>query len=205
MSWKFGSVKFAGFAVLGIAAAMPAFAWEESAVADWTARNVAIAAAVNQPIPASIVLPDSAERALYATQHRGFSFGRSEAENADEAAAANYINGLAQACDGLTGELIKNGGRNMPVWAQTAQQKFCVSVSDLKQAYKNKPHDRDRCKSLDSAMSYAKKAEAGEDPEAVIASAATLVAAAESLRNLPIVLIQKSKILGDGQRTFTCK
>ena len=191
--------------MVGVSVSLPALAWGDKAVSVWVARNDAIAAAVKQEIPVSAALSSGTERALYVTQHRGFAFTIKKEESADEAAAMNYINGLAAACDGLTGEHIKNGGRNMPTWAQTAQQKFCVSVTDLKQAYKDKPEDKDRCKSLDSVINYAKKAEAGDDPEAVLSSAATLIAAAESLRSLPIVLIQNSKVLDDGKRTFTCK
>lgn len=92
----------------------------------------------------------------------------------------------------------------MPTWAQTAQGRFCGGVKATGSALVDKSNDKQRCKDLASAIDYLQKAKAGEDPEAVVQSAAQLIAAAEKLRAMPIVMTQKGKILGDGQRTFTC-
>lgn len=186
--------------LLGLPLAAPAFAWGDKAAQVWVERNNALIAAANQPIDGAA---PPAERILRTTQRSGFHSGYTADENAKEQVAMDFINGLATACDGLTMEHIKNGGRNMPTWAQTAQQRVCLSVSDLKHAYKDKPRDTERCDSLKSAVKYAKKAEKGDDPDAVVESAAALVAAAEALRAVKIELTQKG-VFGDGVRMFSC-
>lgn len=181
-----------------------ASAWGDKAVAAWTERNAAIVGAVSQTVTTQDA--DGKPALIKTDVHKGWiKISSGEKDAAEEAVADAYLKGLDDACDGLTGEHIKNGGRNMPTWAQTAQQKFCLGVSDTKSAYNKDQASKDRCKSLESAIKYAKKAERGDDPDAVVDSAATLIAAAEQLRSLPIVLIQKGKVLGDGSRTFLCK
>ena len=118
-------------------------------------------------------------------------------------ASGGYINRIKAACDGLTGELIKNGGKNMPVWAQTAQQHFCAGVTATNAALED-PANKDRCRDFASAIKNAGKAKAGEDPQAIVDSAASLAAAAEKLRGLTIYKTRKGKVLGDGGRAFTC-
>jgi hypothetical protein len=186
--------------VIGLPLCSSAFAWGDKAAQVWVERNNAIIAAASQPIDG--VAPPEA-RVLHSTHRSGFSSGYTAEETAQERIASDFYNGLAAACDGLTMEHIKNGGRNMPVWAQTAQQRVCLSAEDLKHAYKDKAHDKSRCKSLESAIKYAKKAEKGDDPDAVVESAAALIAAAESLRAVKIELIQKG-VFGDGKRMFDC-
>ena len=190
--------------IIGLPLCSQTFAWGDTAAKVWVERNNALIAAANHPIgtPAEGTTPP-AERVLRTTQRSGFNSGYTAEENADEKVASDFYNGLAEACDGLTMEHIKNGGRNMPTWAQSAQQRFCLSVADLKHAYKDKPHDTDRCKSLAASIKYAKKAEKGDDPDAVVESATTLVAAAESLRAVKIQMIKKG-VFGDSYRTFAC-
>lgn len=190
--------------IIGLPLCSQSFAWGDKAATVWVERNNALIAAANQPLgaPADGAAP-STERVLRTTTRSGFSSGYTAEENADEKVAMDFYSGLATACDGLTMEHIKNGGRNMPTWAQTAQQRFCLSVADLKHAYKDKPHDTDRCKSLASAIKYARKAEKGDDPDAVVDSATALAAAAESLRAVKINLIKKGAF-GDSNRMFSC-
>lgn len=196
---------FSSFIVAGsLLASTNASAWGDKAIAVWTARNAAISAAVGQPVATQDA--DGKPALIKTDVHKGWlKISSGEKDAAEEAVADAYFKGLDDACEGLTGELIKNGGRNMPTWAQTAQQKFCLGVSGLKHAYDKDQASKSRCKDLESAIKYAKKAERGDDPDAVVDSAATLVLAAEQLRSLPVVLIQKGKVLGDGSRTFICK
>jgi hypothetical protein len=196
--------QFSAFA-LGIFASASAFAWGDAAITAWTARNAALVAAVNQPIEAGAPPDAAGQPVLYNVDSRGFMYKPNADEKAAMSASGKYSEAIEQACSGLTGELIKNGGKNTPVWAQTAQQKFCAGAAALGKAVAEDPADKARCKELSSAISYAQKAKPGEDPQAVIDSAATLVAAAEKLRGTPIVMTQKGKVLGDGSRTFTCK
>lgn len=199
-SFSLGTALF----VIGLPLCSQTFAWGDKATTVWVERNNALIAAANQPLgaPADGAAP-SAERVLRTTVRSGFTSGFTAEENADEKVASDFYNGLAEACDGLTMEHIKNGGRNMPTWAQSAQQRFCLSVADLKHAYKDKPQDTDRCKSLAASIKYAKKAEKGDDPDAVVDSATALVAAAESLRAVKIQMIKKG-VFGDSDRTFSC-
>lgn len=189
----------------GLFASATAFAWGDAAITAWTARNTALVAAVNQPIDAGAPPDASGQPALYYVDARGFMYKPNAEEKAAMAASGQYSEAIKQACSGLTGELIKNGGKNMPVWAQTAQQKFCAGVDGLNKALADDAADKTRCKELSSAISYAQKAKPGEDPEAVLESAAALIAAAEKLRGTPIIMTQKGKVLGDSNRTFTCK
>ena len=194
-----------GAITLGVLAAGSAFAWGDNAIAAWTARNAALVTATDQPIGAGAPPNEAGQPVMYVLSSRGFMYKPTAEEKAATEASFAYIDHIHEACSGLTGELIKNGGRNMPVWAQTAQQKFCSGLDAFKTALTDDAADKGRCKDLESAISYAQKAKAGEDPEAILQSAATLIAAAEKLRALPIVMTQKGKLLGDGTRTFVCK
>ena len=189
---------------LGTLANSAAFAWGDAAVTAWTARNAALVAAVNQPIGAGAPPTGDGQPALHAVKYSGFSYKPNAEEKAALDASGSWITHSDAQCEGLWGEHIKNGGQNMPVWAQTAQQRFCEGAKATGNAIMEKSHDKARCKALASAIDYANKAEAGEDPEAIVQSAAELVAAAEKLRAIPIVMTQKSKLLGDSQRTFSC-
>lgn len=180
-----------------------AFAWGDAAIAAWTARNAALVEAVNSPIDAGAPADASGKPMLYSLDSGGFMYKPTAEETAALNASGAYINRIKAACDGLTGELIKNGGKNMPVWAQTAQQKFCSGVTATNAALDD-PANKDRCKDLASAISYAGKAKAGEDPQAIIDSAVALSAAAGKLRSTTIYKTKKGKVLGDGGRAFTC-
>jgi hypothetical protein len=188
---------------LGTLAAGSAYAWGDAAIAAWTARNAALVAAVNQPIEAGAPADAAGKAMLYSLDSGGFMYKPTAEETAAMNASGGYVNRIKAACDGLTGELIKNGGKNMPVWAQTAQQQFCVGVTATNAALDD-PASKDRCKALASAISNASKAKPGEDPPAVVDSAASLVAAATKLRDLTIYKTRKGKVLGDGGRAFTC-
>lgn len=189
---------------LGTLASSAAFAWGDAAVAAWTARNAALVAAVNQPIGAGAPPTADGKPALYVVDSRGFFYKPNAEEDAATGASGAWVTNIEEQCKGLTGEHIKNGGRNMPTWAQTAQGRFCGGAKATGNALVEKSHDKQRCKDLASAIDYLQKAKAGEDPEPVVQSAAELIAAAEKLRAMPIVMTQKGKVLGDGQRTFTC-
>jgi len=185
--------------------ATTAFAdWSDGAVAAWTARSASLVAAVNQPIDAGAPPDASGKALLYYVDSRGFFYKQTEAEDAATAASGKYAANISAQCKGVTGELIKNGGRNMPTWGQTALQKFCAGAEATEHALVDKPSDKSRCKELASAINYARKATPGQDPEVIVKSAGELVAAAEKLRAIPILMTQKSKLLGDGTRTFSC-
>jgi len=190
---------------LGSLVSTTAFAWGDAASAAWTARNASLVAAVNQPIDAGAPPDATGKPVLYFVDSRGLFYKPNDQEKASTAASGTYATNISTKCKGLTGELIKNGGRNMPVWAQTAQQKFCSGADATGQALVEKPGDKSRCKDLASAIKYAREATPGKDPEAVVQSAAELVAAAEKLRAISIVMTQKGKLLGDGTRTFSCE
>lgn len=192
------------FLALGTAASGAALAWGDAAIAAWTARNSALIAAVDQPIGAGAPTDPAGKPMLYSLDSGGFMYKPTAEEKAALDASGSYVGAIKDACDGLTGELIKNGGKNMPVWAQTAQQKFCSGASATMTAIAEDPANKDRCKDLASAISYAGKAKAGEDPPAVVESATALAAAAQKLRDLPIYKTRKGKVLGDGGRVFTC-
>jgi len=179
-------------------------AWGEATVPVWTARNAALVAAVNQPIGAGAPQTADGKPALHVVNSRGLFYKPSDEESAATGASAAWVKNIEDKCDGLLGEQIKTGGRNSPNWAQMAQSRFCGGAKATGNALMDKSHDKQRCKDLASAISYLQKAKAGDDPEAVVQSAAELMAAAEKLRAMPIVMTQKGKILGDGQRTFTC-
>jgi hypothetical protein len=189
---------------LGTFASSAAFAWGDEAVTIWTARNAALVAAVNQPIGAGAPPTADGKPALYVVNSRGFFYKQSDEEKATTDASGAWVTNIEDQCDGLLGEQIKTGGRNSPNWAQMAQSRFCGGAKATGNALVDKSNDKQRCKDLASAIGYLEKAKAGEDPEAVVQSAAELKAAAEKLRAMPIVMTQKGKILGDGQRTFTC-
>lgn len=190
--------------VLGTLATSSAFAWGDAAISAWTARNAALAAAVDQSIDSAAPPNGTGQPMLYTVDSRGMFYKPNADEKAASDASGTYVVNIVAQCKGLTGELIKNGGRNMPTWAQTAQQRFCSGAEALENSLVDKPADKKRCKDLASAAKYAGEAKAGEDPEAVVQSAALLAAAAEKLRSTPIVMTQKGKVLGDGERVFRC-
>jgi hypothetical protein len=189
---------------IGCLASTTALAWSDGAISAWTTRNANLVAAVNAPIDAGAPPAADGSPQLYRVEG-GFMYKPSPEEKAATGASGAYVTNIEDQCSGLTGELIKNGGRNMPVWAQTAQQKFCAGVKGLGTALVEKASDKTRCKELASAISYAQKAKPGDDPQVIVDSAAALMAAAEKLRSIPIVLTQKGRVLGDGSRTFACK
>ncbi len=189
---------------LGTVASTAAFAWGDAAIAAWTARNAALAAAVNQPIGAGAPPTAAGQPALYFVDSRGYFYKPNAEEKASIDASGTWVANIEEQCKGLFGEHVKNGGANMPVWAQTAQQRFCGGVKATMHSLTDKPNDKARCKELAAAIKYAGKAEAGKDPEAIVQSAAEMIAAAGKLRAMPIVMTQKARILGDSQRTFSC-
>ena len=189
---------------LGALATTTAFAWGDEAIAAWTARNAAFVAAVDAAIDAGAPPDASGKPILYMVDSRKLFYKPNAEEEAASAASGAYVSNITAQCKGLTGEHIKNGGRNMPVWAQTAQGRFCGGAKAFESALTEKPGDKSRCKELASAIKYASEAKAGEDPEAIVQSAAALSAAAAKLRAIPILMTQKGKVLGDGQRTFAC-
>lgn len=188
----------------GLIVSNAAFAWSDGAVSAWTARNQSFVDAVAQPIAEGAPADAAGHRTLYMVDSRGFMYKPTPAEKAAGDASGAFVASIREKCSGLTGELIKNGGRNMPTWAQTAQQRFCSGAAALEKALVDKPSDKQRCKDLESAISYAGKAKPGDDPEAVVRSSAALAAAAKALLDMPIVMTQKGRLLGDGTRTFTC-
>lgn len=190
--------------MLGTAAAGNAHAWGDAAAAAWTARNAKLVEAVNTPIDPAAPADAAGNPMLYSLDAGGFLYKPTAEETAALNASGAYVNRLKDACSGLTGELIKNGGKNMPLWAQTAQQKFCSGVTATNAALDD-PADKGRCGELASAVSNAKKAKAGEDPQEIVDSAAALAAAAEKLRGMTVYKQSKSKVLGDGGRAFNCK
>ena len=191
------------FLVLGTAATGTAHAWGDAAIAAWTARNAALVEAANQPIADGAPKDAAGRPMLLSLDAGGFMYKPTAEEKAALDAAGSYINGLKAACDGLMGEQIKNGGKNTPLWAHSAQQKFCSGVTATNAALED-PANKGRCKDLASAISYAGKAKAGEDPQSVVDSAAALSAAAATLRGLTVHKLKKSRVLGDGTRDFTC-
>ncbi len=186
-----------------------AFAWGDTAAQVWIQRTDAMVAAATQPIyPADS--PNAGKNVIYVYPQSGLALlGKSQKPDgydANEAAAAAYIEAMKKTCSGLTGEHIKNGGKNMPVWAQTAQGRFCGAIDALKGAAFDDPGNKDRCKNAESAINYAGKAKAGEDPEAVVEAAKRLIAAAESLKALDLVMVKRSAGgAAEATRTFSCK
>lgn len=198
------TVRPALFLVIGLSTSVPALAWSDAAIAAWTARNQAFADAVAQPMDPAAPATASGQRAFYVVDSRGFMYKPTAEERAAGDASGAYLVAIREKCAGLMGEHVKNGGRNMPTWAQTAQGRFCGGVKALEGALVDKPSDKSRCKELKSAIDYAGKAKPGEDPEAIVQSAAALAAAAKALLEMPVVMTQKGRILGDGVRSFTC-
>jgi len=166
--------------ILSLFAGTRAYAWGDTAAQVWAARSNAIASAVQQPL----------------------ADGGNSDDNSENVTA--YLKNIDGACSGLTGEHIKNGGRNMPVWGQTAQQRFCLGIDNLQHAYKRDNADKSHCKDFRSAIGYAGKAKRGDDPDIVVDGAAALLAPAEKLLDTPIVLT-KTGFLGNSTRTFSCK
>lgn len=154
-------------------------AFGEVAAQVWVERTQRIVAAIDQPIAAGADLDESALN------------------------AGRYLSSIQDACAGLNGELIKNGGKNMPVWAQTAQQNLCLGSKQLWSAFDAGKKNKEYCRQLSGAASYARKAKAGDDPDSVVAAAAQLAAAAEKLAATKITLVKKS-IIGDSELSFQC-
>jgi hypothetical protein len=163
--------------VLGASQAIAAFG--DVAAQVWVERTQRIVAAIDQPIVAGANLDESSLN------------------------AGRYLSAIQDACAGLNGELIKNGGKNMPVWAQTAQQHLCLGSKQLWTAFDAGKKDKGYCRQLDSAASYARKVKQGEDPESVVTAAGQLAAAAEKLASTRITLVKKS-LLGDSEINFQC-
>lgn len=167
-------------AILFALSAQPAAAGFGEASADvWSQRSLAIAAAVDRPVETSTDLQKS------------------------EAIGYAYFSGVKEACTGITGEHIRYGGKNMPVWAQTAQQSFCLGADNLSRAYRVGKKDKDYCGNLRTSVSNARKAKPGEDPERVVQAAAALVGAAEKLMDTRITL-QRQSFLGNSSLSFNC-
>jgi hypothetical protein len=157
-----------------------ALGWGDVATQVWVERSQRIATAVDQSIQPGADLDESSMN------------------------ARKYLAGIVEACAGLTGEIIKNGGKNTPVWAQTAQQHMCLGTKNLSRAFEAGKKDKGYCRDLDSAADYARKARPGEDPDSIVEAAARLAAAAEKLGGTPIELVKKS-LLGDSSITFKCR
>lgn len=157
--------------------AQAAFGAESAEI--WSARSLRIAEAVGKPVATSTDVKES------------------------EAIGNSYFSGVKQACTGITGEHIRYGGKNMPVWAQTAQQHFCLGAGNLFRAYSSGKKDKGYCRDLKSAIGYARKAKPGEDPENVVAAAQALIGATEALINTKVTL-QKWSVLGTSSLSFSC-
>ena len=168
----------ATFLVLSTQPASAAFG--EASADVWSQRSQRIAAAVAQPVAQGANLDES------------------------EAIGNAYFSGIKQACTGITGELIKYGGKNMPVWAQTAQQSICLGADNLARAYRAGKKDKDYCGDLKTAVSNARKARRGVDPDMVVDAAQALIGAAEKLMDSKITLERKS-ILGSSFISFECR
>jgi hypothetical protein len=164
---------------LTLVAGQASAAFGDVAAQVWVERTQRIVAAIDQPIAAGADLDESSLN------------------------AGRYLAGIQDACAGLTVELIKNGGKNMPVWAQTAQQHLCLGSKQLWSAFDSGKKDKGYCRQLESAADYARKAKPGDDPEAVVTAAAALAAAAEKLASTRITLVKKS-LLGDSEISFQC-
>jgi len=160
--------------------AQPALAaFGEASAQVWVARSQKIAEAVGRPVT---MTGDMAE---------------------NERVGKAYFDEVKAACSGITGEHIRYGGKNMPVWAQTAQQKFCVGADQMAAAYKNAEKDKGYCRDLKAVAGYASKAKRGEDPDAVVDAAKTLTDAAQKLMDSKIVL-ERWSVLGTRQIIFSC-
>lgn len=167
----------ATFLVLSTQPASAAFGQASAEV--WSQRSQRIAAAVAQPVAQGANLDES------------------------EAIGNAYFSGIKQSCTGITGELIKYGGKNMPVWAQTAQQSFCLGADNLARAYRAGKKDKDYCGNLRTAVGNARKAKRGEDPDVVVDAAQALIGASEELMNSKITFEKKS-LLGSSFISFKC-
>jgi hypothetical protein len=172
-------VSVAAGLALALVAGQASGAFGDVAAQVWVERTQRIVAAIDQPIVAGADLSESATN------------------------AGRYLSAIQDACAGLQGELIKNGGKNMPVWAQTAQQHLCLGAKQLYSAFDAGKKDKNYCRQLDSAADYARKAKPGDDPDSVVAAAGQLAAAAEKLASTRITLVKKS-ILGDSELSFQC-
>jgi hypothetical protein len=182
MSMSFDSsakVSAAAGLVIALFAGQASGAFGDVAAQVWVDRTQRIVAAIDQPIAAGADLGESATN------------------------AGRYLSAIQDACSGLQGELIKNGGKNMPVWAQTAQQHLCLGAKQLYRAFDSGKKDKEYCRQLDSAASYARKAKPGDDPDSVVTAAGQLAAAAEKLASTRITLVKKS-IIGDSELSFQC-
>jgi hypothetical protein len=126
----------------------------------------------------------------------------------------SYLPNVRAACSGLTGELIANGGRNMPVWAQTAQQKFCLGSGRLENSIVDAgasalmtnrgTANKDYCGDLKAAVNYARKAKQSEETPELYNSAMALADAAERLMATDFV-VTKWSILGTSNLHLKCK
>ncbi|MDC7682087.1 hypothetical protein PQU92_02300 [Asticcacaulis sp. BYS171W] len=165
--------------ILIAAAPLHAAEFGDESARVWTERNLSLFNAATQNVPTSDDL------------------------DASEAAGNAYFGALKTACSGISGEHIRYGGKNMPVWAQTAQQRFCLGADNLRRAYSSGKKDKKYCGDLKSAISYAQKADAAKNPPAIMASSQKLIEASEALMNSRITLVKKS-ILGDSKIVFSC-
>jgi hypothetical protein len=169
----------AAVAVVALTPQSAAAAFGAESAEIWSARSQRIAEAVGQTVATSDDIKES------------------------EAIGNRYFSTVKQACTGITGEHIRYGGKNMPVWAQTAQQHFCLGADNLFRAYSSGKKDKGYCRDLKSSIGYARKAKAGEDPESVVQAAQALIGAAEALINTKITL-QKWSVLGTSNLSFAC-
>lgn len=116
-----------------------------------------------------------------------------------------YFDKIQEACSGITGEHIQYGGANMPVWAQTAQGSFCGGARQMWGTLKAaKGKDKKYCTNLKAALSNAKKAKRGVDPDIVVDAAEKLILATESLLKAELDIVRTSAFFPDHHNRFSC-
>lgn len=126
----------------------------------------------------------------------------------------SYLPNVRAACDGLFGEIIANGGTNTPSWAQTAQQKFCGGTRGLESSIVDAgasalltnrgTANKEYCKDLKGAVSYAKKVKKNEESPELYASAIALAEVAEKLMETDFK-VKKWSVLGTSELHLKCK
>ena len=163
----------AGFA-LALLAGQAAAAFGDVAAQVWVERTQRIVAAIDQPIAAGADLGESSLN------------------------AGRYLAGIQDACAGLNGGLIKNGGKNMP----SGPDRATAPVPRLEAAMERVRFRQEGQGILPATRQcgrLCRKAKPGDDPEAVVTAAAQLAAAAEKLASTRITLVKKSLSRQRGQ------
>jgi len=173
------SVALCAVSAAALIATPAAAAFGEASAQVWAERSQRIAAAVAKPVATSADLDES------------------------EQIAFAYFSGVKDACTGITGEHIRYGGKNMPVWAQTAQGSFCLGADNLVRAYRSGEKNKKYCGDFRTSVGAARKAKRGVDPDGVVDGAEALITAAETLMATKVTFEKKS-ILGNSRISFAC-